>query len=69
MNTGFFVLLCTNSACVPTPLHKQEAVGWTPNLRIAESGTVTMSLTSTKPHTVTSFAKVDGDRVWYPPED
>ncbi|WP_241979839.1 DUF488 family protein [Cryobacterium glaciale] len=28
-----------------------------------------MSLTSTKPHTLTSFAKVDGDRVWYPPED
>jgi uncharacterized protein (DUF488 family) len=28
-----------------------------------------MSLTSTKPHTLTSFAKVDGDRVWYPPEE
>jgi uncharacterized protein (DUF488 family) len=28
-----------------------------------------MSLTSTKPHTMTSFAKVDGNRVWYPPED
>ena len=28
-----------------------------------------MSPTSTKPHTMTSFAKVDGDRVWYPPED
>lgn len=27
-----------------------------------------MSLTSTKPHTMTDFAKVDGDRVWYPPE-
>jgi uncharacterized protein (DUF488 family) len=28
-----------------------------------------MSLTSTKPHTLTSFAKVHGDRVWYPPEE
>ena len=28
-----------------------------------------MSLTSTKPHTLTSFAKVDGHRVWYPPEE
>jgi len=28
-----------------------------------------MSLTSTKPHSMTSFAKVDGDRVWYPPEE
>lgn len=28
-----------------------------------------MSLTSTAPHTLTSFAKVDGDRVWYPPEE
>ena len=28
-----------------------------------------MSLTSTKPHTMTGFAKVDGDRVWYPRED
>ena len=28
-----------------------------------------MSLTSTTPHTMTSFAKVDGDRVWYPPEE
>lgn len=27
-----------------------------------------MSQTSTKPHTMTGFAKVDGDRVWYPPE-
>jgi uncharacterized protein (DUF488 family) len=25
-----------------------------------------MSATSTKPHELTSFAKVDGDRVWYP---
>lgn len=28
-----------------------------------------MSLTSTKPHAMTSFAKVDGKRVWYPPEE
>ena len=28
-----------------------------------------MSLTSTKSHTMTSFAKVEGDRLWYPPED
>ena len=28
-----------------------------------------MSLTSTKPHTMTDFAKVDGDCVWYPPEE
>jgi len=28
-----------------------------------------MSATSTKPHTITSFAKVAGLRVWYPPED
>ena len=28
-----------------------------------------MSPTSTKPHTLTSFAKVDGERVWYPSED
>lgn len=28
-----------------------------------------MSRTSTKPHTLTSFAKVEGDRVWYPPEE
>ena len=28
-----------------------------------------MSPTSTKPHTMTSFAKVDGDRVWYPAEE
>jgi uncharacterized protein (DUF488 family) len=28
-----------------------------------------MSLTSTKPHTLTSFAKVDGHRVWGPPEE
>ncbi|TFD21319.1 DUF488 family protein [Cryobacterium sp. TMS1-13-1] len=28
-----------------------------------------MSLTKTTPHTMTSFAKVDGDRVWYPPEN
>ena len=28
-----------------------------------------MSLTSTKPHTLTSFAKVDGNRLWYPPEE
>lgn len=28
-----------------------------------------MSKTSTKPHTLTRFAKVDGERVWYPPED
>lgn len=28
-----------------------------------------MSPTSTKPHTMTSFAKVEGERVWYPPED
>lgn len=27
-----------------------------------------MSLTSTKPHTLTPFAHVDGDRVWYPLE-
>jgi uncharacterized protein (DUF488 family) len=27
-----------------------------------------MSPTSTKPHTLTRFAKVDGVRVWYPPE-
>lgn len=26
------------------------------------------SATSTKPHALTSFAKVDGTRVWYPPE-
>lgn len=28
-----------------------------------------MSPTSTKPHTITSFARVDGTRVWYPPEE
>lgn len=28
-----------------------------------------MSKTSTKPHALTRFAKVDGERVWYPPED
>lgn len=28
-----------------------------------------MSPTSTKPHSLTRFAKVDGDQVWYPPED
>jgi len=28
-----------------------------------------MSRTSTKPHTMTGFAKVDGDHVWYPPEE
>ena len=28
-----------------------------------------MTLTSTKPHTMTSFAKVDGHRVWYPAEE
>ncbi len=28
-----------------------------------------MSPTSTKPHTLTSFAKVDGRRVWYPPDE
>lgn len=28
-----------------------------------------MSLTSTKPHTMTSFAKVAGDQVWYPLEE
>ncbi len=27
-----------------------------------------MSKSSTKPHDMTSFAKVDGERVWYPPE-
>ena len=27
-----------------------------------------MSRTSATPHTLTGFAKVDGDRVWYPPE-
>ena len=27
-----------------------------------------MSATSTKAHTMTSFARVDGDRVWYPSE-
>jgi len=27
-----------------------------------------MSLTSTKPHALTRFAKVEGERVWYPPE-
>jgi uncharacterized protein (DUF488 family) len=27
-----------------------------------------MSVTSAKPHTMTSFANVDGERVWYPPE-
>lgn len=27
-----------------------------------------MSRTTAKPHTMTSFARVDGDRVWYPPE-
>lgn len=27
-----------------------------------------MSETSTTPHTMTSFANVDGERVWYPPE-
>lgn len=27
-----------------------------------------MSATSAKPHTLTSFARVDGRRVWYPPE-
>ncbi|WP_341953823.1 DUF488 domain-containing protein [Salinibacterium sp. TMP30] len=27
-----------------------------------------MSATSTKPHALTRFAKVDGDRLWYPPE-
>lgn len=28
-----------------------------------------MSATSTKPHTLTSFAKVDGQRVWYPTDE
>ncbi|MEO7017647.1 MAG: DUF488 domain-containing protein [Leifsonia sp.] len=28
-----------------------------------------MSPTSTTPHTITGFANVDGDRVWYPPEE
>ncbi|MGB3411054.1 MAG: DUF488 domain-containing protein [Microthrixaceae bacterium] len=28
-----------------------------------------MTKTSTKPHSMISFAKVDGERVWYPPED
>ena len=28
-----------------------------------------MSVTSTKTHTLTRFAKVDGERVWYPPEN
>lgn len=27
-----------------------------------------MSATSVKPHTLTSFARVDGERLWYPPE-
>ncbi|MBG6058788.1 uncharacterized protein (DUF488 family) [Cryobacterium sp. MP_M5] len=27
-----------------------------------------MSRTSTKPHAMTSFAKTDGQKVWYPPE-
>jgi uncharacterized protein (DUF488 family) len=27
-----------------------------------------MTATSAKPHTLTSFARVDGQRVWYPPE-
>lgn len=27
-----------------------------------------MSETSTKPHLMTDFAKVDGERVWYPPK-
>lgn len=26
-----------------------------------------MSVTSTKPHILTSFAAVDGQRLWYPP--
>lgn len=28
-----------------------------------------MSLASAKPHALTGFAKIDGDRVWYPPVD
>lgn len=28
-----------------------------------------MSTKSTKPHSMTSFAKVEGERVWYPPEE
>lgn len=28
-----------------------------------------MSPTSSKPHTLTRFAKTEGERVWYPPED
>ena len=28
-----------------------------------------MSVNSAKPHTLTSFAKVDGERLWYPPTD
>ncbi len=28
-----------------------------------------MSPTSTKPHELTRFARVDGDRVWYPPDE
>lgn len=28
-----------------------------------------MSPTASRPHTLTSFARVDGERVWYPPED
>jgi uncharacterized protein (DUF488 family) len=27
-----------------------------------------MTEKSAKPHTLTSFARVDGERVWYPPE-
>ncbi|MBT2556077.1 DUF3846 domain-containing protein [Arthrobacter sp. ISL-5] len=32
VNSGFFVLLCTNVAFVRTPLHQKEGTGWTPNL-------------------------------------
>lgn len=39
-------------------------------IALAKTQTVViMGLTSTKPHTVTSFAKADGDRVWCPAEE
>lgn len=30
VNTGFFVVLCTNVAFVRTPLHQKEGAGWSP---------------------------------------
>lgn len=68
--------LCTAATGAVTTIMCAEAVPWRCHRSLIGDALLLrdyqvldiMSPTAAKPHTMTSFAKIDGTRIWYPPD-